>query len=343
MRKATIADIAARAGVSTATVDRVLNRRPGVTPVNRQRVLSAAQALGHLLTHDRLLMPSRPAQLEFFFPFGRNSFLRQVASLIEEFAASLPLVSSCVVHSVDGLSPEALLRALESVALKTSGVGIIAVDHPKTRNAIRLLTETGMRVVTIASDVPTSPRSAYVGVDNRSAGRTAGLVMGRMIRQDRGRVCTFLGSHAFHGHEERENGFRAVISSQFPGLDLLAGIEIREDNQRSYAEACRVLETVPDLAGIYCIGAGRSGIARALAERPFGAARPRPVTLFHDLTENTRRYLADDIVDVIIDQNARLVAEQTVIRLLGSIASTAPFLSVRYLEPRIILRENIPL
>ena len=64
--------------------------------------------------------------------------------------------------------------------------------------------------------------------------------------------------------------------------------------------------------------------------------------IFHDLTEATRTLLAEGQIDVVIDQNARLTAEQAVIRLLGSIASTAPFLTLKYIEPRIILRENIP-
>jgi LacI family transcriptional regulator len=50
----------------------------------------------------------------------------------------------------------------------------------------------------------------------------------------------------------------------------------------------------------------------------------------------------DDLVDVVIDQNARLTAEQAVIRLLGSIASSAPYLTKKFIEPRLIFRENIP-
>jgi LacI family transcriptional regulator len=68
----------------------------------------------------------------------------------------------------------------------------------------------------------------------------------------------------------------------------------------------------------------------------------RPLIVMHDLTDSTRTWLLQDLVDVIIDQNARLVAEQSVIRLLGSIATSAPFLSAKDIEPRIILRENLP-
>jgi len=338
MRKATITDIATRAEVSTATVDRVLNGRAGVSAANRQRVNMAAKALGYLPSDEQVALPSRPAHLEFFIPYARSEFLQNLANTISDFAANLPLVASCAIHAVDGLSPEALVRAIEKTALHTNGVGLVTIDHPITRNAIRQLSEAGVRVITIASDVLSTPRSAYVGVDNRVAGRTAGLVMGRMAGAATGALGLFLGSRAYHGHEERENGFRAVITEQFPALHLLAALETDEDNTRSYHAATRLLQSRTDVVGIYCVGAGRSGIARAVAE----LGRPRPFVIFHDLTDRTRGFLAEDLIDVVIDQNARLTGEQAVIRLLGSIASTAPFLTLKYIEPRIILRENIP-
>ncbi|MDO9638253.1 MAG: LacI family DNA-binding transcriptional regulator [Pseudotabrizicola sp.] len=338
MRKVTIRDIAARAALSTATVDRVLNGRPGVSAANRQRVNMAVEELGYLPSDGKVALPSRPAHLEFFIPLGRSEFMHNLAATIRDFAENLPLVASCTIHSLDGLSPQALVRAAENIALPTSGVGLITVDHPVTRNAIRQLSDAGLRVVTIASDLPSTPRSAYVGVDNRIAGRTAGLVMGKMAGTGGGALALFLGTRAYHGHEERENGFRAMISEQFPHMELLPAIQTDEDNAASYAAATRLLRSRADVRGIYCVGAGRSGIVQAVAE----IDRPRPFVILHDLTNLTRRFLAEDLIDVVIDQNARLTGEQAVIRLLGSIASTAPFLTLKYIEPRIILRENIP-
>lgn len=342
MRKATIADIAALAEVSTATVDRVLNGRAGVSAANRQRVNSAAKTLGYLPSEGKIALPSRPAHLEFFIPDGRSEFMDNLATAIREFSSTLPLVASCRLHKIDGLTPEALVKALEGTSLQTDGVGVIAVDHPVTRAAIRQLAGAGLRVITIASDVTDTPRAAYVGVDNRMAGRTAGLVMGRMVRAEAGAVALFLGSRAYHGHEEREAGFRTVLGGQFQALQILPALETGEDNDKSYAATVRLFQARPDVLGIYCIGAGRSGIAQAVAERAALGAR-RPFVVMHDLTNVTRRLLAEDVIDVVIDQNARLTAEQSVIRLLGSIASAAPFLTLKNIEPRIILRENIPL
>jgi LacI family transcriptional regulator len=340
MGKTTIADIARGAGVSTATVDRVLNGRVGVSPANRQRVLQTARGLGYLPFEGMVPLPSRPVHLEFFLPFLNSGFMGELAESIRSFAANLPLVASCTVRTLDGFGPDALLPALEGLSLRTRGVGLVTVDHPKSRDAIRRVCEAGVRVVTIASDVLMTPRSAYVGVDNMVAGRTAALILGRMAGAARGTVGLFLGSRAYHGHQGREYGFRSLLEHDFPGFTLLPVIETGEDSARSRAAALELLRATPDLVGIYCVGAGRTGIVQALQD-----ARParRPFVVMHDLTDSTRRWLAADQIDVIIDQNARLVGEQAVIRLLGAIAASTPLLEQKDIEPRIILRENIPI
>lgn len=339
MGKTTISDIARKANVSTATVDRALNGRDGCSPTNRQRVLRAAKDLGYLSTEGMVPLPSRPAHLEFFIPFVTNGFMHELVAGISGFAASLPLVATCNVTPLPDITPDALVLALDKVALKTNGVGLVTIDHPKTRHAIRRLCEAGVRVVTLASDVLSTPRSAYVGVDNVVAGRTAALMMGMMCGAAQGKIGLFLGSRAFQGHREREFGFRALLEDQFRGLTILPAVETGEDSDKSRAALQALLRNHPDLAGIYSVGAGRTGIARALRDR---AREKRPFVIMHDLTESTRDWLVEDLIDVIIDQNARLLAEQAVIRLLGSIATNTPLLALKNIEPRIILRENVP-
>lgn len=337
--KATVADIARSCGLSTATVDRVLNNRPGASAANRQRVMEAAKHLGYLPTLDEVVLPSKPAHLEFFLPIGSNAFMADLAHHIEDYATRLPLVASCRIHNLAGISPGALQSAVENLSLKANGVGVIAVDHPRTRNILRELVEAGIRLVTLVSDVPAAPRSAYVGIDNRVAGRTAALLMGRFLGGRTGHLAMVVGSRSYRGHEEREMGFRSVLGEEFPNLTVSSAVEINDEPDASYSATMKALHNEPELLGIYCVGAGRSGVARALLE-----ARPRrkPVFICHDLTKQTRRYLVDDLADVVIDQNARLIAEQSVIRLLGSIASSAPYLTKKFIEPRLIFKENVP-
>lgn len=338
MGKTTIMDVATKAGVSTATVDRVLNGRPGVSAANRHRVLHAAKELGYLPLEGMVALPSRPVHLEFLIPLVQNGFMGELVASIRRFAATVPLVASCNIRALDGFGPENVLPALEAISLRTSGIGIVAADHPKSREAIRRICEAGLRVVTIASDVPDSGRSAYVGVDNTIAGRIAALLVGRMAERS-GTIGLFLGSRAYDGHQCREAGFRTVMERDFPGMTLLPPIETGESSDRTRTAMMQLLRTNPELAGVYCVGAGRTGIVAALDEI---RRQRRPLVVMHDLTDRTRTWLADGTIDVVIDQNVQLVGEQAVIRLLGAIATSAPQLRLKDIEPRIILRENIP-
>ena len=154
-------------------VDRAVNGRAGVSAANRQRVLTAARDLGYLPSEGMFILPSRPARIEFLIPFGHNAFMHDVIDSITEFDGSLPLVETCQIVPLGGIGPEALLPVLEQLSLKTEGIGVITTDHPHTRQVITALCQAGVRVVTLASDLTGTPRSAYVGVDNRAAGRTA--------------------------------------------------------------------------------------------------------------------------------------------------------------------------
>ena len=93
---------------------------------------------------------------------------------------------------------------------------------------------------------PGTPRAAYVGVDNRAAGRTAGLLMGLMAGSERRPVGLFTGSRAFQGHQERESGFRAVVEERFPLLRVLPPIETGEDTGRAFHAMRRLLRDQPD-------------------------------------------------------------------------------------------------
>ena len=339
MGHGTIADIARGAGVSTATVDRALNGRAGVSAANRQRVMQAARDLGYLPSEGMVQLPARPAHLGFLIPFGHNAFMRDVSAGIAGFAATLPMVASCTMVELPGIGPDALIPALEALPIDIEGVGLITTDHPGSRAAIARLCDAGVRVVTLASDVTGTPRSAYLGVDNRVAGRTAAQLTGMLAAGQAGSVALFLGAHAFHGHRERDAGFRAVMGTRFARLRLLPPVETGEDSARSRAAMAGLLRREPDLLGVYCVGAGRSGIVEALSERQGG---PRPFVVLHELTDEARGWLERDLIDAVIDQNAQLMGEQAVIQLLGAIAAPTPLLPVKAIEPRIILRENLP-
>jgi LacI family transcriptional regulator len=242
------------------------------------------------------------------------------------------------IEAIEGFNPESLARSLDGVSQDVDGIGLVALDHPFVREAIRRLAQRGVQVVTIASDVQNVPRLAYVGIDNRQAGRLAGFVMGRFLGQrGEAKVAFYAGSRAYRGHEEREMGFRSVLTEEFPGIRLVELREIMDDRERAHAETLSVLDTHPGLDAIYNAGAGNPGIARALIER--GLAR-RVVLIGHEATDGNKRLLLDGVMDAVIDQNPRVEAREALNTLTKAVREE-PYTLV---APRlaIIFRENLP-
>ena len=132
-------------------------------------------------------------------------------------------------------------------------------------------------------------------------------------------------------------GFRHLISEEAPNLRIVELREMRDDAERAYAEAASLLDAYPKLAAIYNIGAGNSGVARALKER----GRERSVTFIaHEISAENRLLLIDGALDAVIDQNPRVEAREA-LNILESAARGAAYAPH---PPRLhaIFKENIP-
>ncbi|HEX3982676.1 MAG TPA: LacI family DNA-binding transcriptional regulator [Acidisoma sp.] len=330
-------DVAREAGASLATVDRVINERPGVRDRTRQRILQVANRLGYLSTEPEAAVAGPLLALDFVLPDGTNSFILNLARHLEESAAQRPEVQ-LRLHMIEGFDPAAMASKLGELAGRSQGLGITALDHPLLREAIRSVIAGGTPVVTLASDITQVPRLDYIGIDNRAAGRLAGHLLGRFIRQDVAKVALFAGSLSYRGHEEREMGFRHILTESHPGLTIVELREVSDDTLRGYQEAKRLLKRHPDLAAIYSIGGGVEGIARALEE----AGRGQEVVFIgHELTEGTRRLLVAGTIDALIDQNPRVEAREA-IDLLVRAARGIERPVARPMRVHPIFRENLP-
>jgi LacI family transcriptional regulator len=335
--KVTIVDIARTAGVSTATVDRVVNSRNGVKSRTRDHVLTVAQRLGYPLPVAREPTSPAPVMLDFVLPGGTNTYINDLAKMLERGAETATNIQPRV-HQIEGLNPDALAEKIRSLRNETQGLGIIALDHPNVREAVRELNAANVPVLTMVSDIPNVPRIGYVGIDNRSAGRLAGHLLGRLLKSRHQKLALFAGSLSYRGHEEREMGFRHILAEDFPHLEVVQLRESLDDFQRGYKEAKALLEVYPDISGIYNIGGGNRGIAQALEE----SGRAKEVVFgAHELTEHTKRFLLSGVIDFLIDQNPFQEARESIIALAKA-ARRQPInafaLSIRM---QIIFRENI--
>jgi len=335
--RSTLIDVAREAGVSSATVDRVLNNRSGVRLRTREVVLETARRLGYIGgAGGGARSNARTLVFDIVLPAGTNSF---IADLREQFVRQGGEATEATVrvHSIEGFNPATLAAKLKDLEQGSDGVGIVGLDHPTVREAIRSLANSGVPVITLASDIHHVPRAGYVGIDNRSAGRLAGYLTGRLLGPGRHKVALFAGSLSYRGHEEREAGFRHVLAEEFPEIAIVDLTEVQDDMERAYLATRTHLDDHPDIAAIYNIGGGNRGIARALDER--GLAR-KMILVGHELTSANKALLLSGAMDVAIDQNARVEAREAIAQLTR-IAHGEPW-DMYPLRIAVFFRENLP-
>jgi LacI family transcriptional regulator len=336
----TLKDIAREAGVSLATVDRVLHNRPGVRPdtVRRVKETIARNAFQpHVAAAE--LARGRARRFAFVMPSGPNPFMQQIEAYLGEMSAWLSARRLNVeIVATDVFDPSVLAASLEGLS-DYDGVAVVALDHPGVRAAIDDLVDAGTRVVTLVSDVPSSRRHHYVGIDNIAAGRTAGALVGRLVGQKPGKVAIVAGSQGLRDHAERIFGFNQVMVSEFPSLAVLPVLEGRDEDDRSEQLLARLLGRHADIVGLYNVGAGTQGVAKALSD----AGRDRQVVFVaHDVTVLTRRLLLQGVMDAAISQNPGHEARAAV-RVLLALARGEPILREQEkIRIDIVMRDNLP-
>jgi LacI family transcriptional regulator len=339
--RARVVDIAAAAGVSTATVDRVLNHRPGVRPATTQRVLKAAAELDYLPEQAlyAALAPA-PMRIVFVLPKGTNRYLKMLGDTVQYSQESwAPFNVRCRVDYIEGFNPRLLAAALARQADRADGVAFMAIEHPLVRDAVNQLVERGVHVVTLISDISGSGRAAYIGLENRAAGRTAAYLIGRFIGPRQAKVAMIAGSLSYRAHEEREMGFLYLFREQFPGIEVVGLREGQDNAERNYRLTHQLLEQSPALAGIYNIGGASDGVARALKE---AGLEHKVVFIGHGLTPDTRALLIDGTMDAVITQNPQS-ATSSCVRIFANLRDHRTATSgVDPVQSQIIFRENLP-
>ena len=338
-------EVALRAEVSLATVDRVLHGRSGVRAATAQRVMQAAADLGYVSQAQawNTLAP-KPLRLAFLIPEGSNRFLRMLGDVIgysqDHWA---PFNVRCQAEFIESFNPQALARELLKHGKKCDGIAFMALEHPLVREAVAELAERGVPTVTVISDLSNSQRAAYVGLDNRAAGRTAAYLiarfMGPLARAQQAKVAMIAGSLSYRAHEEREAGFLHLFEEQYPDVQVVGLREGQDDAEKNYRVARALFEQHGDLAGIYNIGGWPEGIARAIHEAKL--ARP-PVFIGHGLTPDTRALLIDGTMDAVITQNPQ-GAVMNCVRIFANLRDgREQNVGVEQVRSQVIFRENLP-
>lgn len=342
MSRPTVHDVASAAGVSLATVDRVINGRTGVREETANRVQAAIRKLGYVRdTSAANLARQREYRFTVILPQDASQFIETLKDALAEASASqLAERVSMKIKLVLPDDPHAVARELHGVRVsKPDGVAIMARETPQVRDAISRLKADGIAVAALISDLPSSDRDFFVGVNSESAGRTAALLLGRFARKATGKILVIANSMVSRDSIDRRLGFDLVMQNEFQEFDVLPSVETHNDPERARSIIRRVLAANSDLIGVYSMGSGNRYLLDAFRE---SGRLGELVYIGHELTPHSREALINGEIDAVIAQNVGHLARSVLRVLRAKSDGVAIFEAQERIRIDIITRENLP-
>ena len=337
---ATIKEIAALAGVSRGTVDRVLNHRGSVNPATAERIEKIARELDYKPNVARLVLAAQKKKLKLgvilFSP--ENPFYLDVFEGVSSKADELAGYNCTVIVKQIASSVEAQLSAIEElVAEEINGIALAPYNDSRIRDKINLLSEQGIPVVTLNTDIENTRRIAYVGSHYTKSGSTAAGLL-RLMTHGEVHVGIITGSSNILCHTERIAGFTESLKPFSDTIHIAEIVEVHDDEFESYEKTTALLKRHPEINALYFVAGGVYGGCRSV--KALGLQNQMRIVAY-DMVPTTKELLRQGIISAVICQQPKLQGSKP-LALLFTYLTTGelPDREQHYVAVDIRIREN---
>lgn len=234
---ASIKDVAREAGVSIATVSRMMANKGYVKDDTRLRVEQAIKALDYRPNRvAQSLRERRSRIIGLIVSDIQNPFFGEICREVETFAHARGL-SVFICNTDENPDKE---RDYLDLMIQERVAGVILSPTRKASRALTMLEEAHIPVVTV--DRQCGKRSDAVLIDNEDAARR---LTTRMIASGYTRIAGLFGIHSFTASERRA-GFEAALTEQGLQPHAISQVPAFESDGEAAMEALLGALVAPD-------------------------------------------------------------------------------------------------
>lgn len=242
----TLADVAQRAGVSTATVSRCLNAPSQVVEETRKRVLQAVQDLGYSPNFGaRALAAKRTNTVGAVIPTMDNAiFARGLQAFQEELGRSgiTLLVASSAYH------PELEAEQIRALVARGSDA-LLLIGHDRDPAIYQFLEARGVPVL-ISWAFDTKAAKPSIGFDNR---RAMAELAAQVIAQGHTRLAAISAEQASNDRaRDRMSGLRVAMGAAGLPPESLHLIEVPYSVEHGAKAMGRLMALSPRPTAVIC-------------------------------------------------------------------------------------------
>jgi LacI family transcriptional regulator len=308
----TIEDVARRAGVSTATVSRVVNQPDGVRPALRAKVEAAVAQLGYVPhAGARTLKSRRTGTVGAIFPTVDNAIF---ATAIDALQRRLAEADHQLLIATSGYDPA--VEESQALTLLTRGVDALVLCGCAQRPALLArLKERGVPVVHVMS-WPLPPGRVGVGFDNA---RAMAQVVRYLLDLGHRRIAMLAGVTRDNDRAaERVRGVRDALAAAGLSLPAQRLVERRYGLAPAREGLRQLMETAQPPTAIVC-GNDVLAFGALLEAQRLGLDVPRDLSIvgFDDLEMASHVQPGLTTVHVPAEPMWRRAAERALAMLRG--------------------------
>lgn len=298
--KITAKRIAQELGISTATVDRALNNRKGVSEKTIKKVKEKASELGYKPNKAaKYLATQKSTEVAFILPIIPEYFwneieaeIKKAAELYEDFGFSVQ------IYRVDAVPKEAQIDFIKNLMDEHRFDALVIAPHDADPyiEIINNGINEGIPIFTLNNDVPKSRRISFVGADYYCSGYLAAELIHSLtvkladvvlIREDENTYQMINKEKGFRDYFEKNNLEVKIHTIPLRSDDIKLG----EEWKQNLLYSCNAIYVANGILG---------EVAEHIDKQYYKDGK---ILIGHDMSKKIHHYLNHKVINSVICQD----------------------------------------